>query len=229
MSPNSLASLMRCATSLRFSVESSSSSSLSFSSPSGVRMTSFGNVTLVRGLCGSGLQYAKPRCERGRPRPEGLSERSSIARPRRPAEGSGGARQRPACRIEQLPGLVQRRGRSAEPAAAPWPAPARAAGGLHTRGRTCAGSGPHARSPRCSAARSIVQSSSSRISCGPGCPSRPSRSSWKSQGLPSAPRASITAAAPVLSNASCTRRASFRPPVMITGAGSELASSDASS
>src|SRR5438270_1380858 len=42
MSPNSRASLMRSATSRRLSVESSSSSSLSFFSPSGVRMTSLG-------------------------------------------------------------------------------------------------------------------------------------------------------------------------------------------
>ena len=42
MSPNSRASLMRSATSRRFSVERSSSSSLSFCRPSGVRMTSLG-------------------------------------------------------------------------------------------------------------------------------------------------------------------------------------------
>ena len=41
MSPNSRASLMRSATSRRFSVERCSISALSFSSPSGVRMTSF--------------------------------------------------------------------------------------------------------------------------------------------------------------------------------------------
>ena len=42
MSPNSRASLMRSATSRRLSVDRTSSSSWSFSSPSGVRMTSFG-------------------------------------------------------------------------------------------------------------------------------------------------------------------------------------------
>ena len=42
MSPNSRASLMRPATSRRLSVERYSSSALSFSSPSGVRITSLG-------------------------------------------------------------------------------------------------------------------------------------------------------------------------------------------
>jgi hypothetical protein len=42
MSPNSRASLMRSATSARRVVDSSSSSTLRFSRPSGVRMTSFG-------------------------------------------------------------------------------------------------------------------------------------------------------------------------------------------
>src|SRR5436305_12270516 len=65
MSPNSRASLMRSATSRRFVVERWSISCLSFSSPSGVRMTSFcmrvlpggGNKKPARGGSGGGRGY----------------------------------------------------------------------------------------------------------------------------------------------------------------------------
>src|SRR5215211_8973081 len=54
MSPNSRASLMRSATSLRLSVERCSISALSFSRPSGVRMTSFCTGTVLRARRESG-------------------------------------------------------------------------------------------------------------------------------------------------------------------------------
>ena len=127
----------------------------------------------------------------------GVSERGSIATARR---GSG--RLSRAFQAAAASGLAaRRRARAPRPASRPAGSarrrPSSRPGARGTRGRTCAGSGPARSSPRCSTARSMTQRSSATISACVGAPSRPPSSSANSHGLPSEPRASITAAAPV--------------------------------
>ena len=111
-----------------------------------------------------------------------------------------GERGGPAGGAEQLTRLRQR-GRALQRfLRAPWRHTRRAAAAARTRGRTCAGSA--SRAPHRGARRraSIVQSSSAST-CARLGPARlagaGASSSANSHGLPSAPRASITAAAPV--------------------------------
>ena len=101
--------------------------------------------------------------------------------------------------------------------------PGRVRAGPRTRGRTCAGSGSRA------ARRGARRRARSSSRAPPGPPSRVGLALASAEQLPrtatgcrATPRASITAAAPVASNASRTCAASLRPPVRITGAGSEL-------
>ena len=169
------------------------------------------HVTLDRGLAVRQRTGKSPPARRGMPWPGGLQRRSSIAGPGRPAAAltqparaaSGSGRAGP-----------WRPPASQPPAATPAAAwrcghPAPAAPG--TRGRTCAGSAW--RAPRRGARRRapIVQSSSARTSSRVGSCSSPPKSWANSQGLPSAPRASITAAAPVRANASRTLRGVVQP------------------
>ena len=83
--------------------------------------------------------------------------------------------------------------------------------------------------PRCSSARSQTHSHSATISSRVGSPSRVPRTCSNSHGLPSAPRASMTAAQPVRSNTQRTCSAPCMPPETITGTGSRSTSSAASS
>ena len=199
ISPNSRASLMRSATSRRFSVDSSSSSSLSFCSPSGVRMTSFGNVTLYAVWFVAVLV-----ARRATQKPRLTSGDSHAAQWRRAQQYSGRGRRfpgaDPALRTHRERPPEHRRGqpasgcrqaasarrwvrpaasaharassfRAAHAAARVRPA-ARARGAGRTRGRTCACSAQ--RAARRGARRRAPSSSAARPAPRP-CSARDSR------------------------------------------------------
>ena len=225
MSPNSLASLMRSATSRRFSVGEQLELVLELLQTFGGEDDVLRHVTLDREVGRSGRRQAKPRSASGDVAGRwGFSERSSIARRRATAARgrSGGQRERapgraPAARVRRR----QRGGASAAPPAARGPAPARAPGGRRTRGRTCAGSGP--RGPRRGARRRGRSSSRAR----PGPP--PARRLLVAAASSSCeqPRVAERAAGEHHGRGAGRARrprarasASLRPPVRITGAGS---------
>ena len=81
----------------------------------------------------------------------------------------------------------------------------------------------------CSTARCMTHSSSARTSAVVGSSSRVPSSRANSHGLPSAPRASMTASQPVWWKACSIDAVSFIPPLRITGAPSVWTSSRASS
>ena len=168
-----------------------SSSSLSFWSPSGVRMTSLG----MSGSEPRVVAQGKPRAQAGTAA-QCSNGRTSLRTARAAANES-----------------VACSGAPAAPSA-PEALDVPGVGLAH----------PARRRARDRSARrrgSIIQSSSARISSTDGFSVRPLSSSSNSHGLPSDPRASITAAAPVRSCAARTLSRSRRPPVRITGAGSD--------
>ena len=182
MSPNSRASLMRSATSRRLSVGEVLDLLLELLEPFGGE----DDVLLHARRPRSGPEKEKPAQMRTARCAQWSAQRGMVA-PGRALSGDRGPQlgDQRALLGERL-GALERvlDGR----------APRR--GARRTRGGTCAGSARRARRPRCSSARSMTQShSSSDLVARRGRSSRAPSTCSNSHGLPSAPRASMTAAA----------------------------------